>query len=738
MKSNQEPKTQDSKDLTLLVISSLDFGGAQKILIGLANRLVAEGYPVKIITLSGPTPPAFEVDPSIEITHLNLLSNSAGPFQSLSASLRRIWTLRKQFRSMKPKRILSFMDRVNILVLLATRGLRTRVIVSERSHPSKNSVKPGLNLMRRLLYPWANIVVFQTSGARSHFPFLAKESTTIIPNPAELISREQAEPPTRKMIVGIGRLSREKGFDLLVKAFANLAKQFPDWNLCIFGDGPERVVLETLARSLDVKLELPGWRDPSQALAMADLFVLPSRFEGFPNSLIEAMSAQVPIISSDCDFGPREILNDGEFGTLFRCDDFKDLEAKLSWAISNEQARHKMAQQGYESLQRYNPDRIFSEWKEALGLGPKRVVFLIRSLALGGAERQLINLVNHLDPKLIEPIVLTFYPGGDLESSVKSNVKLISLNKRGRWNNLAFLFKLRSQLKRLKPEVVYSFLTTSNIFASLLRSFDSSFKLVWGVRSTTMDLKRFGVIAQVEGVVEGILKKSPDLVICNADAARDYRISRGYSKSRLAVVANGIDCEQFRPNTERGDSLRQQLQLTREHFIVGMVARFDPMKGYETFLEAAARAVSMSPNLRLLVMGSGNERYEQQLNDRSLKLNLQNRLVWVKGVALQDFYNAIDVFTLSSLGEAFPNVLAEAMSCGRPCVSTDVGDAAKIVNQFGIIVPVKDAEALAKAWIQMEQRRSQWDARTISDSIRNRFGLERYAEETCQALQQLS
>ena len=735
---NQRPHPSEPKELILFVISSLDFGGAQKILLWLANRLAGDGYKIQILTLSAPSEPAFFVDSQIKVTHLGLLSNSPSGLQSIAASVRRIRALRRNIRSIQPTRIVSFMDRMNILVLLSTLGLRIPVIVSERSHPSKNAASWALKISRRILYPLARSVVFQTSGAREYFPWVLHPWAQIIPNPSELTAPAERMSSPPYTVMGMGRLSREKGFDLLIRAFAKIAKNFPDWRLCIYGDGPERDHLQTLAESLNVALELPGWKESSEALSQASLFVLPSHFEGFPNALIEAMSARVAVISSDCEFGPSEILKQGELGGLFHDGDQDSLELQLIKMMSDEKLRNEMADRAFEILDRYNPEKIFEHWKRAIDLRPKRVVFLIRSLSLGGAERQLINLVNHLNPSRVEPFVVTFYPGGILEKSLKPSIQLISLNKSGRWSNFSFLFKLRSLLHELKPDAVYSFLTTSNIFASVLRFFGGSFQLVWGVRSTNMDLKRFGVVAQIEGRVEDLLKGSPDLIICNAEAARQHRVSRGYNPSRLRVVANGIDCQSFCPNPERGKSLRESLGLNSEHFVIGMVARFDPMKGYEVFLEAASWAARLDQKLSFIALGSGNESYERRLKDMSKRLQLEERLLWLKDVPLIDFYNAIDVFTLSSLGEAFPNVVAEAMSCGRPCVATDVGDSARIVSDFGIIVPPGDPQALAEAWINMGTRRSQWDARKISDSIKARFGLERYAEETCQVLQQLN
>ncbi len=167
----------------------------------------------------------------------------------------------------------------------------------------------------------------------------------------------------------MGRLTREKGFDLLVRAFAETAQRRPKWDLVIYGEGPERGLLEKFAADagLAKRVFLPGWTDdPSEAYKSADLFVLPSRYEGFPNALLEAMAAGLPVISFDCPSGPYEIIRDGYDGLLVRAGSAEWLAAAMDRLMRDGNARSLLAEKAPEALERFSSERYYARWEAVL------------------------------------------------------------------------------------------------------------------------------------------------------------------------------------------------------------------------------------------------------------------------------------------------------------------------------------------------------------------------------------
>src|SRR6185369_16170488 len=203
-----------------------------------------------------------------------------------------------------PDAVISFIDKVNILTLLATRGLRLRVIVSERTDPASHDIGKWWSRLRRMTYPWAGAVVGQSGTVcRWLEQFVDNKNLHVIPNAVQRLSEGVDHPvdlrdlsggldPTANIIIAMGRLGKEKGFDLLITAFARIAPLHPDWHVVILGEGEQRSLLLQLAQELELhdRVHLPGRvKSPLPYLRQAQLFVLPSRFEGFPNALCEAM-----------------------------------------------------------------------------------------------------------------------------------------------------------------------------------------------------------------------------------------------------------------------------------------------------------------------------------------------------------------------------------------------------------------------------------------------------------------
>jgi glycosyltransferase involved in cell wall biosynthesis len=327
-----------------------------------------------------------------------------------------------------------------------------------------------------------------------------------------------------------------------------------------------------------------------------------------------------------------------------------------------------------------------------------RVLFLIRSLETGGAERQLVELVKGLDKSRFAVTVATFYGGGELRPDIEGldGVRLESLEKRGRWDIPRFLFRLWRLLRETKPQIVHGYLGVANEIA-LLTARLAGAKVVWGVRASNMDFSRYDWAARWMFRVGAWLSRFADLIIVNSHAGARHHAAHGYCGSRMVVIPNGIDTDRFLPDREAGRRLRLEWGVQPHETLVGVVARLDPMKDHPTFLRAASLLVHETADLRFVCAGGGPEVYRSELRQLSQSLGLGDRVLWVgERSDTPAVFNALDVAVSSSYGEGFPNVVAEAMACGVPCVVTDVGDSALIVGDVGVVVPPRDPNALAK------------------------------------------
>jgi len=337
------------------------------------------------------------------------------------------------------------------------------------------------------------------------------------------------------------------------------------------------------------------------------------------------------------------------------------------------------------------------EARPALG-GPS-IVFLVPSLALGGAERQLVGLSAGLHAAGWRVLVLRLYPGGELETDlVRRGVPTTALDRRGRWDVIRVLVPLLRVLRRERPAVLHSYLVTPNVLSAFLKPFLPGVRIVWGVRAAWVDLARYRPSVTAVFTLSRGLARFADLIICNSSAGMEYHVARGYPASRTVVIPNGIDATEFAPKRDARAALRRQWGFGEDDLVVGLVARLDPMKDHETFIRAAARVAALRDDVRFVCVGDGPAGYQRRLWDLASEVGLGDRMVLAGGrLDLPDVYNAFDLAVSSSSGEGFSNVIAEAMACGVPCVVTDVGDSRSIVGPTGWWCRPRDPVDLARA-----------------------------------------
>ena len=360
-----------------LVIASLGPGGAERVMSVLANYWAERGDDVTIITLESIEADVYVLDRRVKRAALGLVADSEGMFSALANNWQRIRALRAAIRSTGARVVLSFEDSSNALVVISTLGLPLRCVISERTDPTLHRIGCTWKILRRLTYPFADALIVQTvkllpwakrvmlRGRRAH----------AIPNPLRL--QHWAEDarlpglPPRPTIVAVGRLGVEKGYDVLLRAFARIAPEFADWTLKIVGEGPERESLSALAAELALqhRLTLPGWTaEPDLVLAEAALFVSSSRYEGFPNALLEAMGASLPIVSTACT-GSAEIVTDGINGVLVPVGDVQALADGMRRVMRDAALRRKLGENALATARRYHPTVIVPRWDAVLSRG---------------------------------------------------------------------------------------------------------------------------------------------------------------------------------------------------------------------------------------------------------------------------------------------------------------------------------------------------------------------------------
>jgi GalNAc-alpha-(1->4)-GalNAc-alpha-(1->3)-diNAcBac-PP-undecaprenol alpha-1,4-N-acetyl-D-galactosaminyltransferase len=363
-----------------LVTASLQCGGAERVVSLLAQGFVDRGYQVQVVSLSHGSTDFYTLPVGVPVTSLDVMGPSQNPLHAIQANLDRFFKLRRAILKTKPDRIIAHLSQTNILSILATMGSGIPVYVTEHCDAELSAVHNIWEKLRRWVYPWATQVVSVSEGVDRGFRYLPAQKRAVLYNPVvpqppqgELPHIPGADPH-RPWVVTMGRLRSQKGYDLLIPAFAKLAERYPEWQLIIMGEGSDREALESLRNGLglDDRVLMPGTvRNPSAVLHQAELFVMASRFEGFPMAHCEAMSSGLPIVSTDCESGPREIIRQNVDGFLVEPGNIDAIAVAMEKLMVNPSLRKQFAQRAPDILDRFGMDKIISQWEALMKITPE-------------------------------------------------------------------------------------------------------------------------------------------------------------------------------------------------------------------------------------------------------------------------------------------------------------------------------------------------------------------------------
>jgi glycosyltransferase involved in cell wall biosynthesis len=327
---------------------------------------------------------------------------------------------------------------------------------------------------------------------------------------------------------------------------------------------------------------------------------------------------------------------------------------------------------------------------------PILVTHIVTDLARGGAESFLQRLVAASGQTGVCHRVISLTTEGALAPEIRAaGADVSALSLAGAAGAPLALARLVRILRRQSPDVIMTWLYHADFFGTMAAALVPRVKLVWNIRCADMDMSKYGMTSRALPHVLARLSRRPDVVVANSEAGRAIHAAYGYQPRRWEILPNGFDIEHFRPDAERRAKVRSNLRIDPATPVVGLFARFDPMKDHATFLAAAAEIVQSRPEARFLLVGRGTDGpdFDRLIADRE---GLRHSLIRLgERTDVPELMAAVDVAVCSSLTEGFPNAIGEAMSCAIPCVTTDVGDAAQIVGDTGRVVPKGDWRALA-------------------------------------------
>lgn len=332
-----------------------------------------------------------------------------------------------------------------------------------------------------------------------------------------------------------------------------------------------------------------------------------------------------------------------------------------------------------------------------------RVCHLITSLATGGAETALFRLLTHTDRSRFSMTAISITDGGTYGPMLAAaGIPVHTLEmSRGRFNPRGF-GKLVRVLRQERPHVIQTWLYHADLIGTAAARFCGSPPVLWNIRCSVTD-ERY--VKGQAGAVVGLLarlSRQPRVVVSNSHAGQAVHATLGYRPRSWAIIPNGIDIDTFRPSLQAREDLRKELGLSRDAILIGLVARFDPLKDHGTFLRAAAQVVSRHSDVHFIAVGADVDSSNRYLASLSEELGLGPNLHLLGERRDTPQLNAaFDIATCTSLGEGFPNVLIEAMACGTPCISTAVGDAALVIGSTGLVVAPANPNAFAMALLNL-------------------------------------
>jgi glycosyltransferase involved in cell wall biosynthesis len=335
---------------------------------------------------------------------------------------------------------------------------------------------------------------------------------------------------------------------------------------------------------------------------------------------------------------------------------------------------------------------------------PIKVMYIISDLSIGGAEMTLYKLLTETNRERFEPVVISLIDQGTLRERIEAlGIAVHTARMKPGWPTPAGLWRLIKLIRNLGPDLILGWMYHSCLAAEVAKICSGKrIPVIWSIHYSLSSLVTEKKLTVAVIKLCGLLSRLPSKVVFVSEAGQTQHEPLGYRIEQSCVIPNGIDVKEFIPSDAARLSVRAELGIPEEVFLIGLIGRYHPMKDHANFLAAAALISETQPDTHFLLIGRGVDEHNQQLSDSIRRLGLLSRTHLLgERRDTSRLAAALDLFSLSSYGESCPNVIGEAMACGVPCVVTDVGDTTWIVGETGRVIPPRNASALALAWQEM-------------------------------------
>jgi len=353
-----------------------------------------------------------------------------------------------------------------------------------------------------------------------------------------------------------------------------------------------------------------------------------------------------------------------------------------------------------------------------------KILHIITSLDPGGAQIMLRKLLHSSDRQYRDVEVISLMGVGLIGEEIQAmGIPVHSIGMERSRPSPIKIFRVARLIRKISPDVIQTWMYHSDLVGSLAAMLaDPRLPVIWGIRHSNLDphynnpmtVKIAKLCARLSGYL-------PKRIICCSKEAKETHQQIGYDPQKIVIIPNGFELDLFRPDAEARLAVRQEIGIAPETVVIGMVARFDPQKDHQNFVFAAGILAQEYPDVEFVLCGGKMDEQNTRLMDWIRQAGVEKK-VHLLGLRndVPKIVTAFDIATLSSLGEAFPNVVGEAMACGVPCVVTDVGDSAMIVGDTGIVTPPQNPLALATGWAELIEAGPEYREK-LGNEARNRI-----------------